>query len=394
MPVQYEEVTPTMTKTVSLLFALIGLLSSSILHANPLFTIEQIAAKKGLQVQVKEEIVASGLHSSWSLNISPDGFAFLVNRTGGFQVFDQNWANIDYTFMPKDLFGSGQGGLLDIEFHPDYLQNGWIYMSYAAGTASENKLKVVRFKLSPADKKVTSVETIFSLNETKDTPAHYGGRLAFMKDKSLLISSGDGFDYRERAQVLSSHQGKILRVSDTGKALADNPYFDTSASPQSYVYSLGHRNPQALIVSPTNMVIANEHGPKGGDEVNIIKSGHNYGWPVVTNGKDYIGSTISPFKDYEGMQLPAHDWTPSIAPSGMVLFETNDAKHRFLHQHLLVTSLKYKRVHALRLSGDMVSEEFLLYQSSVRLRDIAIDKNNNILLLTDGEDAQIIRLSF
>jgi glucose/arabinose dehydrogenase len=339
------------------------------------------------------ELIVDGLPKSWSLALSPDNEIFVTDRSGGIIVFDQQWNKKSYTTSINDVFSEGQGGFLDLTFHPDFLSNGWIYLSYSAGNSDSNRLKVVRFQLPESGNKVSTIEDVFTVKTDKDTPVHYGGRLAFLSDKSLLISTGDGFDYREQAQVKSSHLGKILRVSDTGKAVDDNPFYDKEApeSNANYVFSLGHRNPQALLVSNTGVIISHEHGPAGGDEINIIEAGNNYGWPVITNGMDYSGAVITPFTEYKGMQQPDFDWTPSIAPSGMILYESS--KLASLSQHLIATSLKFKQLRAVMFDGiGMSNERILLSNFQERLRDIEQDSDGNILLLTDGEDAKIYKL--
>lgn len=339
------------------------------------------------------ELVVDGLPKSWSLVLSPNNRIFVTDRSGGIIVFDQQWNKQVFTTSISDLFAEGQGGFLDLIFHPDFLSNGWIYLSYSAGNSDSNRLKVVRFTLPESGNKISTIEDVFTVKTDKDTPVHYGGRLAFLSDKSLLISTGDGFDYREQAQVKSSHLGKILRVSDSGKALDDNPFYDKAApdSNANYVFSLGHRNPQGLLVSNSGMIISHEHGPAGGDEINIIEAGNNYGWPVITNGMDYSGAVITPFTEYEGMQQPNFDWTPSIAPSGMILYESS--KFASLSQHLIATSLKFKQLRAVMLDGaGMSNERILLPNFQERLRDIEQDNDGNVFLLTDGEDAKIYKL--
>jgi glucose/arabinose dehydrogenase len=210
--------------------------------------------------------------------------------------------------------------------------------------------------------------------------------MAFLPDNSLLISTGDGFDYREQAQIKSSHLGKILRMSDTGKALPDNPFFvqEQAESNGSYIFSLGHRNPQALLVTEEGTIISHEHGPAGGDEINFIQKGANYGWPIITNGLDYSGAVITPFTEYEGMRQANFDWTPSIAPSGMILYKYSTLDS--LSQHLVVTSLKFKQLRVISLNGKTLSNERILLQDfEFRLRDIEQDRLGNILLLTDGD---------
>ena len=329
----------------------------------------------------------------------------MTDRSGGIIVLDENWQKRRYSTSIIDLFTGGQGGFLDITFHPDYLTNDWIYLSYSAGNSNSNRLKVVRFALPVEGNEITQIEHVFTILSDKNTPVHYGGRLAFLPDNTLLISTGDGFDFREQAQLKSSHLGKILRVSDTGRAVTSNPFFSpltTYSIPQSeavslssvnknYVYSLGHRNPQALLVSPSGVIISHEHGPDGGDEINIIESGQNYGWPIITNGIDYSGALITPFTEYDGMRQPDHDWTPSIAPSGMVLYAGSSLPS--LTDHLLVTSLKFKQLRALRFSNNQITaERILLADFEHRLRDIVVDNQGNILLLTDGDNAKIFKL--
>lgn len=332
------------------------------------------------------ELVADKLPKSWSLNLSPDNRMFVTDRSGSIIVFNEQWAQQRFTTSITDLHTGGQGGFLDIAFHPNYKSNAWIYLSYSTGTSNANRLKVVRFKLPENGNVITNIEDIFSLKTDKNTPVHCGGRLAFMADNSLLISTGDGFDFREQAQVKSSHLGKILRVSDTGKALADNPFFNAQAPTNnvSYVFSLGHRNPQALLISDSGQIISHEHGPAGGDEINIIQAGANYGWPIITNGRDYSGAVITPFTEYSGMQQPDFDWTPSIAPSGMILYKSS--KFPSLSHHLVVSSLKFKHLRALKLEANKISSErILLPNFQYRLRDIEQDNAGNILILTDGE---------
>ena len=332
------------------------------------------------------ELVAEGLPKSWSINLAPDQQIFVAERAGSILVFDQKWQQKSYQPPITDLYPGGQGGYLDIAFHPNFESNGWVYLSYSSGTDNANRLKVVRFKLPKIGPVISKIEDVFVVKTDKNTPVHYGGRLAFMPDNSLLITTGDGFDFREQAQVKSSHLGKILRVSDTGQALTDNPFYNSAVplSNENYIFSLGHRNPQALFVTETGAVISHEHGPDGGDEINIIRKGANYGWPIITNGRDYSGAVITPFTKYKGMQQADYDWTPSIAPSGMILYKSS--KLSSLSNHLVVSSLKFKQLRALMFDGAKISNErILLPDFPFRLRDIEQDSEGNILLLTDGE---------
>lgn len=339
------------------------------------------------------ELLVDGLPKSWSLNISPNNEIFVTDRGGSIIVIDPEGKKQYYSISVPDLFADGQGGLLDIEFHPNYTSNGWAYLSYSAGTAGANRLKVIRFKMPKVGNEISLSETIFVVKTDKNTPVHYGGRLAFLPDNTLLISTGDGFDYREQAQVKSSHLGKIIRVTDIGLAVDTNPFYSAthSSDNESFIYSMGHRNPQALLVSNDGMIISNEHGPAGGDEINIIEKGNNYGWPIITNGKDYSGAVITPFTEYAGMRQPDFDWTPSIAPSGMILYTSTALPS--LTDHLLVTSLKFKQLRALKFDGSRIhAEQIVLPNFEYRLRDVVQDQQGHVLLLTDGGSAKIFKL--
>lgn len=393
----YHEIKKSVFYRISLV--LLCLCSAVGVHAS------SSALEVSLDNSIDTELLIDGLPSSWSINVSPRNDIFVTDRSGSIIVYDEEWQKRQYITSISDLFAGGQGGFLDIAFHPDYISNGLIYLSYSTGNSDSNRLKIVRFLLPEEGEKITQIEHVFTMLSGKNTPVHYGGRMAFLPDNSLLITTGDGFDFREQAQIKSSHLGKILRVSETGEALKDNPFFLSQVNKgliengerpvlsveQNYIYSLGHRNPQALLVTKAGIVISNEHGPAGGDEINIIESGKNYGWPIVTNGKDYFGALISPFTEYKGMRQPAHDWTPSIAPSGMVLY--TGTKFPSLIDHLIVTSLKFKQLRALKFTNNEIKQErILLGDFEYRLRDIAVDKQGNILLLTDGSSAKIFKL--
>jgi glucose/arabinose dehydrogenase len=360
----------------------------------------QVFAMESVPVAVKPDVamqsfntrlVTEKLNSAWSLNLAPNKDLFVSERDGTVAVLSANKEIKRYTLPINDMYRKGQGGFLDIAFHPDFMTNAWVYLSYAAGSDDANGLKVVRFKLPSAGQTVSLVEEVFMQDDLRDTPVHYGGRLVFLDDKSLLVSTGDGFDYREKAQVLSSQLGKILRMSDTGKALEDNPFYDEGKPEQQYVYSLGHRNPQALLQTPSKQVLSNEHGPDGGDEINIIEAGLNYGWPIITNGKDYSGALISPLTEHEGMEQPAYDWTPSIAPSSMIFYSGD--KYPSLQNSLIIGSLKFKNISVLSYAdGQIGTEQIILKDFGHRIRDISLDAEGNILILTDGEPARIFAL--
>ncbi|WP_371195700.1 PQQ-dependent sugar dehydrogenase [Glaciecola sp. SC05] len=341
--------------------------------------------------------VLQDLPLSWALAVAPNNELWISHRHGNISRVKQTAKESDSAkydvqmleFAPDDLLIGGQGGLLDIIFHPDYAESPWVYVSYSAGTNSANSLKIVRFKV--IDNQVTQIENVFAVANKKNTPVHYGGRLAFAQGNALLVATGDGFDYREQAQVKDNQMGKVLRMTDTGLPHPLNPFFADGNGNAAYVMSLGHRNPQGLLVTSDQTVIAHEHGPAGGDEINIIESGVNYGWPVITNGKDYSGASISPFTSYAGMQQPNLDWTPSIAPSGMTYY--TDISVPGLQNTLLISSLKFQQIYAVPfVNGVFGQDTGLLTEPKARLRDIESDLAGNVWVLGDGEPAELFKL--
>ncbi len=335
--------------------------------------------------------IVPDLPASWAAAVSPKNNIFVTHRIGEVSKLDINGKLLaKYDLALSDLYYKGQGGLMAVAFHPNYTSNNWVYFSYSFGSDNANGLKVIRANLQP-NGTVENKEVIFTQSSLRDTAVHYGARLAFLPDTTLLITTGDGFDYRESAQVLTSQLGKVLRVTDTGLIPKDNPYANSSNSNQAFVFSCGHRNPQGLIVLKNGQIVGHEHGPDGGDEVNIIERANNYGWPVITKGSDYIGSKISPFTEYEGMEQPKYNWTPSIAPSGMIYYSSNQLPK--LTNKLLITSLKYQQLHVLTVNEGTVSKERVYFPNSgFRMRDITSSENGRVFILTDGTLASLLEL--
>lgn len=321
----------------------------------------------------------------WTAQQLPDGRWVVTERKGFLVVINTDGSTQREPVALPGLYFKGQGGLLDFALTQDFSLSHRVLISYAQGDDEHNRLVVVSAKFD--DGKLSDIQEIFRVTPDKATPVHFAGRLAVLDDGTWLLSSGDGFDYREQAQVKSSQLGKILRFREDGSAPQDNPFADAP-----YVYSLGHRNPQGLIVDPqTNIVYQHEHGPAGGDEINLIEPGHNYGWPVITNGLDYSGARITPFTEYPGMQQPALDWTPSVAPSGMALY--HGKRFASLDNHLLVTTLKAQQLLAVNLSQSPIRSERIFATIEQRLRDVAVGADEAIYVLTDGYDAQLLRIT-
>lgn len=337
------------------------------------------------------ETVASDLNFPWSLAFLADGELLVTERTG--QLLKISEGNPPKTILglPKDIYVNGQGGLLEVVLHPNFSRNGWVYLSYASGNKENNALKVIRGKL--VDNQLTQTQILLTVSPNKSTPVHYAGRIAFLPDNSLLITSGDGFDYREHAQRLDSLMGKVLRINDDGSVPSNNPFLsDKPNALRNYVFSYGHRNHQGIVYDSSRQVIfSNEHGPDGGDELNIIQAGVNYGWPVITYGKDYIGGRISPFTEYPNMQQPFIDWTPSIAPSGMAVHGGEQFKS--LNGDLLVSVLKFKEVRWVQMDGLKVTGQVSLFKElDQRIRDVRVHPDGSIYILTDSAQGKMLRV--
>ena len=329
-------------------------------------------------------VIASGFNTAWAHEFLPNGDILVTERGGSIKIVrDGAVLNADVSNVPQVYF-AGQGGLLDIMLDTDFSNNQILYLSYAFGSAKGNATRLVSAKLNKNKDayQLDDINTLFTASPLKQGPQHYPGRIAQMADGTLLLSVGDGFDYREHAQKLDSHLGKIIRVNRDGSVPANNPFINSKgAKPE--IWSYGHRNHQGLLVA-NGVVYQNEHGPKGGDEVNIIEPGLNFGWPVITQGIDYNGAQITPYTEYPGMQQPLVDWTPSIAPSSMAFYKNK----------LYVSALAEQSIHELSISGKQITDQGKVFTAiKGRIRDIATGPDGSLYVLTDGEQAQLIKIT-
>jgi aldose sugar dehydrogenase len=288
-----------------------------------------------------------------------------------------------------EVFVHGQGGLFDVLVDPDFQDNERIYLSYSAGNRSSNALHVISARLEGAT--LYAVKRILTVTPDKNTPHHFGGRMAIMADGTLLVTSGDGFDFREQAQALDSLLGKVLRINTDGSVPANNPFVGRSdARPEIFTY--GNRNPQGIVVTRTGKVWEHEHGPRGGDELNLILPGRNYGWPAITYGMDYSGAYVSPYTKATGMEQPVIYWTPSIAPAGMAEYQ-GEAFPEW-RGNLFVAALAEKTVRRLTLAGDtVVAQEILFRELDTRFRDVRTGPDGLIYLLTDSDAGFVYQVS-
>lgn len=331
------------------------------------------------------ETVASGLETPWSLAFLPEG-GYLVTELPGRlrQVSASGELSEPLAGVPAVYF-AGQGGLFDVVLHPEFATNRLVYLSYAEGAPKDNGTAIARGRL--ADGKLENLEVIFRVQTRKDTPVHYGGRMAFLPDGTLLLTTGDGFNYREAAQDVNSQLGKLLRMTDEGQPAAGNPF---PASP--YVYSYGHRNPQGLAVAKDGTIWLHEHGPRGGDELNRIEAGTNYGWPAITYGMDYSGAIISPYTTWPGMAQPEHYWVPSIAPSGLAIYE--GALFPEWEGDVFIGALVNQDVHHIEVTDHGTgSEESIFGEINARIRDVRIGPEGAIYILTNGTPGELVRVN-
>jgi glucose/arabinose dehydrogenase len=330
-----------------------------------------------------------GLDHPWGMAFLPDGDMLITERPGRLlRVAGDTLEKRPVSGLPP-LAAVGQGGLLDVALHPDFDTNGLVYLSLAGADDDGVGTEVARGRL--VDDVLEDVEIIFRALPKSGGGRHFGSRLLFDTDGRLLITLGDRGD-RPRAQDLGDHAGSIIRLEDDGGVPADNPFTQTpGAKPEIYTY--GNRNVQGITLDPeTGRVWAHEHGPQGGDEVNILAPGRNYGWPVITYGRNYvIGTKIGEGTHKEGMEQPIHQWTPSIAPSGMTLY-TGD-KFPAWRGNLLVGALKFRLLARLEVQdGKVVHEERLLEDVLGRVRDVRTGPDGYIYLLTDQGDGVLARL--
>lgn len=336
----------------------------------------------------KYEVVLDDLDDAWSMVFLDENTILYTELPGNLKIanlIDKSITNV--LNVPKVHYAS-QGGLSEVVLDPDFDSNRKIYLSYSAKDQN-NKSTLFLSSAELIDGALTNVKIIFEAKAPRRTSVHIGAKIAFLPDGTLLLNSGDGFDHREKAQYLDNHFGKIIRINTDGSIPSDNPFTNImGALPE--IYSYGHRNMQGLVVTSKGDIYEHEHGPKGGDEINLIKPSLNYGWPAITYGVDYSGAVISPFTEKEGMEQPLLHWTPSIAPSDMIYYE-NDFYPEFTNS-FLVTSLVSKDVKKVVFDNDRDYQESLFSDIKQRLRNIEASPAGVIYLLTDGPGGKLIKV--
>ena len=337
------------------------------------------------------ETVADGLDHPWAVAKLPDGSFLVTERRGTLQRIAADGKKTEIGGVPK-VAARGQGGLLDIALHPDYAENGWIYLAYSKPIGDGSLTAIARAKLQ--DDRLTDLEMIFDPppDQATDSGLHFGCRMAFDGRGHIFFSIGDrgGPTYPENlAQSLASVTGKIHRLHDDGRVPADNPFVGRQDAMPS-IWAYGSRNAQGLVYDPASgRLWETEHGPRGGDELNIIRKGANYGWPLATYGINYSGTTISKNKSLPGMEDPVLQWTPVIAASGLVLY--GGEKFPRWRGNLFAGGLASERVVRLELEGAAVTGREVLLQGSGRVRDVRAFDDGFLYVVYD-EPGKVVRL--
>ena len=336
------------------------------------------------------ETIASGLDHPWSVAFLPDGRVLVTERAGRLRIIAKGQPLGSISGVPK-VYEASQGGLFDIVPHPQFASNGLLYLSYAAGTPGANFTRITRARL--VGNALVDEKTIFEVSPPKNTPVHFGGRMAFLADGTLAMTVGDGFDFREQAQRLESGLGKIIRINDDGSIPANNPFVGKKGA-QPSIWSYGHRNEQGLAFdAASGRLYEHEHGPRGGDEVNVITRGGNYGWPIATKGVDYSGASITPFKTYKGMIDGIVFWVPSIAPSGLAVYR--GPMFPEWNGDLIVGALAAKEVRRVDLdaAGTVVGQQQIFPEITDRVRDVRVAPDGAIWVTTDDDKGKVLRIS-
>lgn len=325
------------------------------------------------------ETVVEGLTIPWGMAFLPDGGLLIAEKSGEMILF-RDGKKTPLQGMPK-VTVQGQGGLMDVVLHPDYKKNGWIYFSYASSEGEGNgaNTAIARAKLNGSS--LTDLEVLYKATPNTDRGVHFGSRIVFDGDY-MYFTIGDRGDHPNNPQDITRDAGKVYRLHHDGRIPADNPFVNEPNAKKA-IYSYGHRNPQGMIRHPkTGEIWVHEHGPRGGDEINVVKKGANFGWPVISYGINYDGTTLTELEKKEGMEQPLYYWQPSIAPSGFAVV-TGDVYPEW-EGKLLVGSLKFAYVEMLTVENDKVVKREKLMDGEGRVRNVIIGPDGHIYAALEG----------
>lgn len=346
----------------------------------------------------QKTVLISGLEHPWSLDWLPNGEILITERPGRLRIVRNG--ELDPNPIPgvPSVFAAGQGGLLDVSVDPQFTENRYIYFTYSQGNNKANQTQIARGVFN--NQTISNLEVIFSVSQAKSGTQHFGSRIIWLPDRTMLVAIGDGGNpplqlegdlIRKQAQNLSSHLGKVLRLNPDGSVPADNPFVN-QAGVDPLIWSYGHRNIQGLDYDPlSNQVWSTEHGAKGGDELNLLTKGQNYGWPLVSSSREYsTGEPVAPNQSLPGMVDPKKTWTPAIAPSGLTVYRGDIFPE--WSGNLFAGGLVSQDIRLLVVDekGNVLSEKKIPINQ--RVRDVAIGPDGFIYVLTDADNGQLIRI--
>jgi aldose sugar dehydrogenase len=353
----------------------------------------QAQIAKSEQGNLRVETVAKGLSNPWGLAFLPDKRMLVTERPGRMRIVSADGTLSEPLAGVPKVAANNQGGLLDVIVDRDFANNRMIYLCYADPVSGGAQTAMARARLDDGDKpRLTDVQRIFRQEGPPSRGLHFGCRIVQARDGNLFLTTGDHYSDRDRAQTLDNHIGKIVRVAPDGSVPKDNPFAGKpDALPE--IWSYGHRNSQGAALHPqTGKLWMHEHGPRGGDELNIAEAGKNYGWPVIGFGVDYSGAKIHEGTSRPGMEQPVVQWTPVIAPAGMAFYEGD--LFPAWKGNVLIGGLASRVLVRLELDGEkVVKEERLLGQINERFRDVRTGPDGAIYLLTDNTAGRILRVS-
>jgi glucose/arabinose dehydrogenase len=351
-----------------------------------IFLFSFIKKNKEQQDSKEYELVVSNLTIPWGFTFLPDSSMLITEKEGKLTHF-KNGKKQNITGLPK-IKEQGQGGLMDIELHPNYRKTGWIYFTYASGTGVGNGANTTLMRARLNNNRLINQEVLYKASPNTRRGQHFGSRIAFDTKGYVYFSVGDRGNRDVNPQDITKDGGKIYRLHDDGRIPVDNP-FVKEKNAKTAIYSFGHRNPQGMEINPfTREIWSHEHGPQGGDEINIIKKGKNYGWPKASYGINYSGTKFTDKTTIAGMKSPLHHWTPSIAPSGMAF--VNSKKYPKMNGNLLVGSLKFRYISYCTLKNGKVIKEEKILEGLGRVR--SIEQGNDGYLYAGIEQLGIVRI--
>ncbi len=336
---------------------------------------------------VKVDTLATGLKNPWGMAFLSNGKILITEKEGNMRLYENGNLQAGKVQGVPSVYAKGQGGLLDVQLHPDYATNGLIYFTYSKPGSGGGTTTLARARLE--GNSLVNLEELFSVQPYENSGVHFGSRIAFDGKGYVFISTGERGN-KSNAQNLGNHNGKVMRLHDDGRVPADNPFVNTpNAKPE--IWSYGHRNIQGMVYDKsTGILWSHEHGPKGGDEINIVEKGKNYGWPLVTHGIDYDGSIISNEKERPGITAPLHVWVPSIAPCGLAMV-TSDYYPGWKGS-LLIGALAGKHVARVETNNKSTGKEERLLNGIARVRAVSESPDGFIYVLTESP-GMLLRLN-